>query len=203
MTTTTDETFHRERSTGVLETARLTLRKPTLADVKAIAVMANDRRVAENTRRLPHPYTPADAEAFVGAQTNGQETVFLIEQKRDRTPLGLVGIDWSHDDAPEIGYWIGHRHWGNGFAGEAVRAAIAEVFRSNPVRRLKAGARVTNPASRHILESCGFRWRGVELQRFAALGYSTPVDRFTLDREVLTSLQDLARSERQDVRNVA
>ena len=43
----------REASSCVLETERLTLRRPTLADVKAIAHLANDRRIAENTRRLP------------------------------------------------------------------------------------------------------------------------------------------------------
>ena len=45
----------REASPCVLETERLSLRRPTLADVKAIARLANDRRIAENTRRLPHP----------------------------------------------------------------------------------------------------------------------------------------------------
>ena len=44
----------REASSCVLETERLMLRRPTLADVKAIAHLANDRRIAENTRRLPH-----------------------------------------------------------------------------------------------------------------------------------------------------
>ena len=47
----------REASPFVLETERLLLRRPTLADVKAIAPLANDRRIAENTRRLPHPYS--------------------------------------------------------------------------------------------------------------------------------------------------
>ena len=49
-------TLH-EASPCVLETERLMLRRPTLADVKAIAALANDRRIAEMTRRLPHPYT--------------------------------------------------------------------------------------------------------------------------------------------------
>lgn len=48
-------TLH-EASPCVLETERLILRRPTLADVKAIAALANDRRIAEMTRRLPHPY---------------------------------------------------------------------------------------------------------------------------------------------------
>ena len=52
----------REASRCVLETERLTLRRPTLADVKAIARLANDRRIAENTRRLPHPYSQDHAD---------------------------------------------------------------------------------------------------------------------------------------------
>ena len=77
----------RERSPCVLETERLTLRRPTLADVKAIAHLANDRRIAENTRRLPHPYSQDHAVAFVRAMAaESRETVFLIEN--NHTPIG-------------------------------------------------------------------------------------------------------------------
>ena len=39
-----------ERSIPVLETKRLVLRAPRLEDAKAIAVLANDRRIAEGCR---------------------------------------------------------------------------------------------------------------------------------------------------------
>jgi hypothetical protein len=45
--------IQRERSIPVLETKRLTLRAPRHEDVKAITVLANDRRIAENTTRIP------------------------------------------------------------------------------------------------------------------------------------------------------
>ena len=61
----------REASPCVLETERLTLRRPTLADVKAIARLANDRRIAENTRRLPYPYLQDHAVEFVRATAAG------------------------------------------------------------------------------------------------------------------------------------
>ncbi len=60
----------RESTSCVLETERLTLRRPTLADVKAIASLANDRRIAENTRRLPHPYLQEHAVEFVRAMAD-------------------------------------------------------------------------------------------------------------------------------------
>ncbi len=46
---------------------------------EAIATLANDRRIAENTLRIPHPYTLADAQGFItAANTTGGEIVFLI-----------------------------------------------------------------------------------------------------------------------------
>src|SRR5258708_33516426 len=88
----------REARSCVLETDRLILRRPTLADVKAIARLANDRRIAGNTRRLPHPYSPDHGLEFVRATANDRpETVFLLEN--NHTPTGIVGSDWRETDA--------------------------------------------------------------------------------------------------------
>src|SRR5260370_1104068 len=51
----------------VLATARLVLRAPRRSDVKAIASLANDRRIAANTAPIPHPYRIEDAEQFIAA----------------------------------------------------------------------------------------------------------------------------------------
>jgi RimJ/RimL family protein N-acetyltransferase len=181
----------------VLETERLTLRRPTLADVQAIAQLANDRRIAENTRRLPHPYLQEHAAEFVRTTTDSvSETVFLIEQ--NHAPLGMVGIDCTTPDAPELGYWLGVAHWGQGFGTEAARAVIDFFFEESEAEHLIAGARVANPASRNILEKCGFQWSGVELHRFEALGSSTPVDCFRLTRGVWSSLKNWGSSTRRE-----
>jgi RimJ/RimL family protein N-acetyltransferase len=187
----------REPSSCVLETERLTLRRPTLADVKAIAHLANDRRIAENTRRLPHPYLQDHAVEFVRAtSTGGSETVFLIEQ--NHSPVGMVGIDRREPDAPELGYWLGVAHWGQGIGTEAARAVIDFFFEEFKAEHLISGARVANPASRNILEKCGFQWSGVELHRFEALGSSSPVDRFRLTRGVWSSLKNWGSSTRRE-----
>jgi RimJ/RimL family protein N-acetyltransferase len=186
----------REAGPCVLETERLTLRRPTLADVKAIARLANDRRIAENTRRLPYPYSQDHAVEFVRRTAkDDREKVFLIEN--NHTPIGMVGIDQRQPDAPELGYWLGVEHWGQGFATEAARAVIDFTFDGFDVQQLMSGARVANPSSRNILEKCGFQWIGVELHRFEALGSSTPVDRFRLSRGVWSSLKDWSNSTRR------
>jgi RimJ/RimL family protein N-acetyltransferase len=178
----------REACSVVLETARLVLRQPTLADVKAIARLVNDRRVADNLRRVPHPYTPDDAIAFVTAvATADRDTAFLIEQAGE--PIGMVGLEWRTPEVPELGYWFGVEHWGRGYATEAARAVIDYAFDEFDCERLLAAARVTNPASRRVLEKCGFQWTGVELHRFTALASSAPVDAFRLERSVWASLK--------------
>jgi RimJ/RimL family protein N-acetyltransferase len=186
----------REAGPCVLETERLTLRRPTLADVKAVTGLANDRRIAENTRRLPHPYSQDHAIDFVrGTADDNRGTVFLIEN--NFVPIGVVGVDWHQPDAPELGYWLGVEHWGQGFGTEAARAVIDFTFEEFEIEQLMAGARVTNPSSRNILEKCGFQWSGVELHRFEALGSSTPVDRFRLARGVWSSLKSWGSSTRR------
>jgi RimJ/RimL family protein N-acetyltransferase len=187
----------REAGRCVLETDRLLLRRPTLADVRAISHLANDRRIAENTRRLPHPYSQDHAVEFVrGIATDRRETAFLIEN--NHTPIGMVGVDWREAEAPELGYWLGVEHWGQGFATEAARAVIDFTFEEFEIEHLRSGARVANPASRNVLEKCGFQWSGVELHRFESLGSSTPVDCFRLTRSVWASLRNWGNSIRRD-----
>jgi RimJ/RimL family protein N-acetyltransferase len=187
----------REACPGVLETERLTLRRPTLADVKAIARLANDRRIAENTRRLPHPYCEEHAIDFVRylADTT-DEVAFLVEH--NFVPIGAAGIHFREGNFAEIGYWLGFEHWGQGFGTEAARALIDHFFEAFDHELLHGRARVANPMSRNILEKCGFQWTGVELHRFEALGSSSPVDCFRLSRSVWSSLKNWANAARRD-----
>lgn len=189
-----------EQARFVIETERLMLRRPTVADVPAIARLANDRRIAEMTRRLPHPYLAEHATDFVTSlatqSPQGGDAVYLIEHLHD--PVGMVGIDWRDESAPELGYWLGCEHWGRGFATEAARAVIDVAFDDHAIDHIVSGARVANPASRNILEKCGFQWSGVELHRFESLGSSTPVDCFRLSRSVWSSLKNWSAVTRHE-----
>jgi RimJ/RimL family protein N-acetyltransferase len=184
----------RERSIPVLETERLTLRRTRLEDAGALATLANDRRIAENTLRLPHPYALADAQAFITTANAGDdETVFLITA-RSGAILGACGIAALDGETPEIGYWLGVPFWGNGYATEAARALIDHAFGDLGYEVLQGGARVSNPASRRVLEKCGFQWTGVGLYRIRALKSSAPIDRFRLDRGLWASLKSWGKA---------
>ena len=177
----------RERGIPVLETERLTLRAPRHKDVTALALLANDRRIAENTTRIPHPYGIDDAERFI-ATVNKREGEACFVIMLDDTLIGACGID-PREDGPEIGYWLGVPFWGHGCATEAVRAVIDHAFGDLHHETLQAGARVSNPAARRVLEKCAFQWTGVRLSRIRAINSAAPVDRFRLDRKLWVSLK--------------
>jgi RimJ/RimL family protein N-acetyltransferase len=182
------------RRLPVLKTARLSLRAPVRGDVANIVALAGDRRVAENTTRIPHPYTAGDAERFVAStdQASG-ETVFAIE--RDGSLIGMCGIDVRRDGA-ELGYWLGVPFWRQGYATEAARALIDYAFTELGYQALQSGARVSNPASRRVLEKCGFQWTGVQLCRIRAINSAAPIDRFRLDRGLWASLKAWSQARR-------
>ena len=81
-----------------------------------------------------------------------------------------------------LGYWLGRPSWGNGLMTEAAGALIHAWFAWTPATRLDASARVTNPASRRVLEKNGFVWTGRATEGPSARGAEYEVDRFRLER---------------------
>ena len=168
--------------TPIVETARLVLRAPRLDDAPAVVRLINDRRIAENLSRVPHPYSRQDAEMFIAGANRADDEVAFLVTLHDGTLIGGSGVGTLRGVHPEIGYWFGVPYWGRGYATEAARAVIAYAFDELGHEALEGGARVSNPASRRVLEKCGYAWTGVALTRVRALGTSVPCDRFHLDR---------------------
>jgi RimJ/RimL family protein N-acetyltransferase len=175
------------RRIPVLKTDRLVLRALCQRDVPVIVQLASDRRVAENTARIPHPYAADEAEQFV-AQANRQNDSATFAITLNGSLIGACGIDVRQDGA-ELGYWLGVPFWGYGYATEAVRAVIDYGFGALGYEVLHSGARVSNPASRRVLEKCGFQWSGVRFCRIRAINSAAPIDRFRLDRRLWASLK--------------
>jgi RimJ/RimL family protein N-acetyltransferase len=186
----------------VLETARLVLRAARLEDAKRVAALVNDRRIAENTARIPHPYTVDDATDWIRAALSQSATSYVITIADE--VIGACGLDMpppqpslsptlpsavrgggsgrdAGEGGAELGYWIGVPFWGCGYATEAARGLIDHAFGNLGCEVLTASARVSNPASRRVLEKCGFQWTGVGLCRIRAISSSVPVDRFRLE----------------------
>jgi RimJ/RimL family protein N-acetyltransferase len=148
--------------TPVIETERLRLRATQGADADWIAEQAGDIDVARMTTRMPHPYSRADAESFleVVAQADpAKEAVFAVE-RQDGEPIGVLGFHPKESGQPEIGYWLGRRHWGRGYATEAAQGALDWAKHGWRKRWMIGGHFADNPASGQVLCKAGFLYTG-------------------------------------------
>lgn len=171
-----------------IETRRLWLRWPTARDAETIQRLAGDPAVAEMTAGIPLPFERAAADAFVVASRAGNAAgtgliLALCERARPGRAIGVIAITREAEEAPPyLGYWLGRPSWGQGLMTEAANAVVQAWFAWTPAARLDASARVTNPASRRVLEKAGFVWTGRGIASFPARGGEREVDRFRLER---------------------
>jgi ribosomal-protein-alanine N-acetyltransferase len=107
---------------------------------------------------VPHPYTIADAEAWV-AKVSDEMPIDNFAIEVDDTHAGGIGIrlhGGERNGVAEFGYWLGQEYWGRGIATEAARLVISYAFRRRGLRRLEAHVFAPNVVSARVLEKCGF-----------------------------------------------
>lgn len=132
-------------------------------DAAALVRHADDRRVWANLRdAFPHPYTRADAAAWLrSAPAETPETNFAIALAGEA--VGGIGLRLQDDvfrRGAEVGYWLGAAHWGRGFATAAVRVFSDWAFAEHELVRLFAGVFAWNQASARVLEKAGYVCEG-------------------------------------------
>ena len=158
-------------------------------DESSLVLHANNREIWLNLRdRFPHPYTRADAGAWVQIATSRMP---LTDLAIDVAGEAVGGVSLMlHDDvervSAEIGYWLGEQFWGRGIMSAAVRCATEYAFEAFELTRIYALPYARNDASVRVLEKAGYRREG-RLRRSAIK------DGVVLD-QVLYAITDLDRS---------
>jgi hypothetical protein len=110
----------------------------------------------------------------------------------------VIGIGRSklpgREQDVEIGYMLHPDLWGQGLMIEAAQAVLNTVFGYTAAPAVNAWTRVVNPASRRLLEKCGFRHNGTALRDLPARGGMLPCDTFVLDRKTWAALVNWRQS---------
>jgi ribosomal-protein-alanine N-acetyltransferase len=146
-----------------LQTDRLLLRPHTLADAPEVARLAGAREVAATTLRIRHPYSVADAEAFITEWEDAadERVGFAIVLRENSALLGGAGLRLENQHRrAELGYWIGVPYWGHGYATEAARAVLRYGFEVLNLHRIHASHFSNNAASGNILRKIGMKREG-------------------------------------------
>lgn len=152
-----------------IATARLTLARPDGLSPATIVREIDDLEVARWVGRVPHPYTEADAVAFLRDIAPGH-IVYAIRRGTDGAFVGLIGIaPTARPGEGQLGYWLGQRHWGQGYATEAGRAVVRAGFAAG-LSAMISGYFLGNARSATVLEKTGFREVGRSRRPCLALG---------------------------------
>jgi RimJ/RimL family protein N-acetyltransferase len=186
-----------------IETPRLWLRWMRHADAPALADVAGRREVAEMTGTFPHPLPAGEAErrVFEARKANATGTALVLGMTLKHRPaalIGSIGLSLTTDrhaaGVPGLGFMLHPDVWGQGYATEAVQAMLDTVFTYTAAQDVAASVRVINPASRRVLEKCGFRQTGTGLVDLPARGGMLPCDSFALDRKAWAALKAWGRA---------
>ncbi len=146
-------------------TARLRLRMLVHADAVVVQRLAGDRRVADTTLHIPHPYPDGVAEAWIAtrevAWEMGRGLALAITLQESGELVGVIGLSLAEKPpSAELGYWLGVPWWSRGYATEAARGLIAFAFRQLRVGHVHAHHFARNPASGRVLEKAGMHFEG-------------------------------------------
>lgn len=166
----------------VLETDRLTLRRPRASDAGPISLYAGDKRVAEMLEGMPHPYPPGAADAFIASRLKPDaiEHVWIMDAQKINGPefVGVISIR-RKEGALSIGYWVGPPFWNTGYASEAAKVVVASA-KAAGANTVEARIVASNEASSHVLVNAGFQEAGKDEFFVVAAGKMLEHRLFTL-----------------------
>lgn len=160
-----------------LITARLTLRPPQDGDRDALTAGLGNLNVSRWTGRIPHPYGPEDADAFLNHVRQAPPDALVLAITHSDALIGIIGIEKD-----ELGYWLAEPHWGKGYGSEAARAIVDHAFGMPDRERLDASYQLGNGASRRILLGLGFEETGAGSAYSKARRAEVPHMKLTLTR---------------------
>lgn len=148
----------------LLETARLILRRFRPGDAAALSAYQSDPSVARYQSWAP-PVPPEAAARLVAVFAAGDPRQpgwfqYAIEHRAEQCLIGDIGV--RLDDnlmQADLGFTLAAGWQGHGYASEAVRAVLGDLF-GHGLRRVSAECDARNERSARLLERAGFRREG-------------------------------------------
>jgi RimJ/RimL family protein N-acetyltransferase len=138
----------------------LVLRPWTEDDVAALVAGCNDPDIAYWIPTIPHPYTEADALAFIGGEVRGDQETFAIEL--DGEAVGGIGLGVNAQGyRGAIGYWMAASSRGRGTCTRALRLLARHALGELGLQRVHLVTDPENRPSQRVAEKVGFRREGV------------------------------------------
>jgi RimJ/RimL family protein N-acetyltransferase len=142
-------------------TGRLRLRRWRPSDREPFALLNADPEVMEF---YPAPLTPDESDAMVERIDACFDRLgyglWAVEEKTTGTFVGYVGLapatfEAHFTPAVEVGWRLDRSHWGQGYASEAARAAVADGFERIGLEEIVSFTAVINHRSERVMQKIG------------------------------------------------
>jgi RimJ/RimL family protein N-acetyltransferase len=146
-----------------IETQRLVLRKPRLADAQCMfAAYAADPQVTRYLTWRPHQSpqeTRGILERMLGMWKSGTAYSWAITLNGSDDIVGMIALH-VEEHGVAVGYVLAQALWGRGYMTEAAQAVIHWALGQPGIVRVYATTDVDNSASRRVLEKAGMQCEG-------------------------------------------
>ena len=145
----------------ILETERLLLRTFQEDDVESMVAINQDKKVMQFFPSVPNE---EDTIAFIDKVIAHQEqhgfSLYATEIKQTGEMIGFVGLFTATFEAHftpvvEIGWRLSSKHWNQGYATEAAKAALDYAFNERELDEVVSFTSVLNKPSIRIMQKIG------------------------------------------------
>ena len=150
----------------LIETKRLILRRFTMGDLQDIHAFSSDPVLSRHLNGFPGP-TIDDVQSYIEMQNSyapGELDKCFdlgIHLREENKIIGLITLVQRAHFQGEIGFALNPAHQRQGYAVEAVRAAMAYGFTTLEMHRIFAKTERNNIRSWLLLEGVGMRREGL------------------------------------------
>ena len=144
-----------------LDTPRLRLRTWRDSDRAPYAALNADPRVmAHFPAPISREASDASVDAFVAGFAERGWSNWAVERRDTGEFIGFTGLTVPKRQFPfspcvEVGWRLAHAHWGQGFASEAARAALAAGFERIGLDEIVSMTALTNTRSQAVMRRIG------------------------------------------------
>lgn len=122
----------------------------------------NNGKITKWLFLIPDPYTEEEARKWLKfcreSDDNKENYLFAIESNDEF--IGGIGLHKKTEHCFDVGYWIAEKHWGKGYATEALSIITEMALNEFKIDRIQAFVFDGNTASEKVLEKCGYEYEG-------------------------------------------
>lgn len=148
-----------------IKSKKFILREFKKGDENSLQKSINNKKIYNNTSRIPYPYTMEHAKDWVNrnikAYKKQKSELFNFVIDINGKVVGSVGFSSIKNKQAELGYWLAEKYWDKGVMTQAVKLAVNFAFKNLGLIKITGRVFIHNPASKRVMEKAGFQFKKI------------------------------------------